>query len=80
MTKDKLEKLQREEKEKELELRKKIRDIKVKMSSTRREQASSKAQPPLKKRKIGQENFKRVEQDGRQAVKRQVIEEKGMMK
>ena len=59
---------------KEKELMGKIRDLKVKMSSSRREINSNKAQPPTKRRKTGPETYKRVEMDGRKAMKRQLKE------
>ena len=69
-TVDKIEKMKKEEIEKERELMKKIRDLKVHQSNRRREIVSSKIQPAAKRRKINKEEFKRVQQDERQSKKR----------
>ena len=50
---------------------KKIRNLKVHLSTQRREKTSEKNQPPHKKRKISREEYKRVEQDNRRQVKRE---------
>ena len=61
MSSDKLEKIKKEEKEKEKEMTQKIRDLKIKRSTTRRENVSNMKQPPMKRRKVGEQEFKRVE-------------------
>ena len=73
-TVDKLEKLKREEIEKEKELMKRIRDLKTKnmkrQSTERREEVSNMNQPAMKKRKLTSDKYKRVHQDDRKAEKR----------
>ena len=66
---DKIEKIQREEKEKERNLMRKIRDLKVKQSENRRERVRNSDQPAKNRRKTGSESYKRVEQDERNPVK-----------
>ena len=69
-TYDKIDKLKKEEKKAELELEKKIRDMKVKKSKERREELSWKNQPAHKKRKITEDEYKIVLQEPKQQEKR----------
>ena len=69
-TVDKLEKLKKEEIEKEKELMKKIRELKMNQGLSRREKAGEKTQPAPKKRRTGKEEYKRVHQDERKPEKR----------
>ena len=64
-TVDKLEKMKRTEIEKEKELSRKIRDLKVRQSTSRRGETSSLTQPATKRRKINSKEYKRVQQNGR---------------
>ena len=65
-----IEREKREEKEQEEELRKKIRDLKVKIGEKRREQPKEQEQPAAKKRKL-RAGYKRVIQESKKAEKRQ---------
>ena len=67
---DKLEEIKKKEIEKEKELKGKIRDLKIKQGFTRRNPAQNKEQPARKRRKIEEDNFKRVEQDDRRCQKK----------
>ena len=69
-TVDKLEKLKKEQIEKEKELMNKIRSLKVSQSTERRITVSNKMQPAKKRRKISNQKFKRVEQDERKQQKK----------
>ena len=65
-----LEKEKKEEKEKEDELRRKIRNLKIKISEKRRWEVGGRDQPANKKRRLD-ERHKRVVQEEKQAEKRQ---------
>ena len=75
-TVDKLEKLKKEEIEKEKELMKKIRELKMKQGRSRRERAGEMAQPAQKKRRTGKDEYKRVHRDERKPEKRNESEVK----
>ena len=67
---DKVDKEKKEEKHEEYELEKKIRDLKIKLGKSRREDVGKREQPPEKKRKIGVEEYKRVMQSEKHPEKR----------
>ena len=69
---EKLEKRKREEREEEKELQGKIRDLRVKISKTRREKPREIEQPAKKKRKTGNTSFKRVIEQKLEGEKRKV--------
>ena len=65
-----VDKEKKEEKLDEYKLEKKIRDLKIKLEKSRREEVGKINQPPEKKRKIGVEEYKRVLQHEKKAEKR----------
>ena len=73
---DKIDKEKREEKMAEIELTRKIRNLKVKKSQDRRELSSRMEQPAEKKRKTGEESHRRVIQNQNIAEKRKDDEDK----
>ena len=69
-----LQKQKMEEKKEEMELLGKIRKVKLRNSIGRREQPGRKEQPPQKRRKLGEDEFKRVLQTSDKADKREAEE------
>ena len=67
---EKLEKRKREEKEEEKQLQGKIRDLRIKISKTRRETPREIEQPAKKKRKTGAMTSKRVMEQKQKGEKR----------
>ena len=73
-TYDKVDKIKKEERQAEVELEKKIRNLKIKNNKKRREMAGRSDQPASKKRKTGEDTYKRVIVEDKDAEKRKNLD------